>query len=83
MWIMIRIPAKVLEAKGTQTFAVDGETIQYRHALVRLGDAVVKFKVALDVDLSKFLDKECVLECDLRPSQNMFPSLKVVGVSAK
>jgi len=77
----MKVKCVVLEAKAPKSFKTDeGKTVEYRSALVRVNDTVVRFKVSVGVDLSEYVDQEVVLVVDIVAGANMAATCKVTGV---
>lgn len=74
------VKATVLEDKGIQSFQSEGKTIEYRNALVRIGNTIVRVKSEKDVDLRDKIDQEVTLLVEIRADQRLSAVLKVIGV---
>jgi len=72
---------KILEAKGPKSFENDsGETVAYNNAIVRMGEREIKVKVAGDLDVTEYVEKEVTCLFKIAPGRNQSPTFELVSV---
>jgi len=75
----ISLKVRVLEYTEGSFKGKDNQDITYNTALVRFAGLVLK--MGTTVDLSKSLDKDVVLDVEVRKGMNDAPKLRIVGVT--
>jgi len=74
----IALKVRVLEFTDRPFKGKDGQDVQYRTALVRFDGVVLKFTTKVDVE--KYLDKDIVVNVEVRKGLNDAPKFSIVSV---